>query len=699
MTLEEYRYNLLQEVKISAEYNRTYPEKEFVLYLFEKLVEAEDISDTVECYHEGFGKRRRKIRFDGYSYDDADNSIALLYVDYDGAEEMSTLTGTQLDSMFQQQLAFVEEVLYGDLLERMESASPAYDFGLLLREKNVNQEITKFKLYVLTDKKKSNQIISLPSSSMGRTPVEFHVWDIQRFFEVDSSKRGKENISIDITDFCQSGLNCLRAFQNEDKGYVSYLAIVPGEFLADLYLQYGSKLLEGNVRSFLSVKGNVNKGIRTTILSEPHNFFTYNNGIAVTASHASIVNTNNGLFIKSIDDMQIINGAQTTASLASCKHKDKADLGQIYVPMKLTVVEAEYEEKLIPNISKFSNSQNKVSEADFFSSHPFHVRIEQLSRREPAPAVGGNQYMTIWYYERTRGQYLQEQMKMTIGERRKFQLRNPKAQLITKTDLAKYINTYNEKPHIVSLGAQRNMRDFATHIDSSWNKNDTIFNRNYFKKVIVLAIIFRETEKMVFKADWYEQGYRANIVTYAIAKLFHLIRLSHQSKALDINRIWQNQKLYLELSKELIEISYEALQFMTDSQRPIQNVTEWCKKAECWTMFSKTKHILSDAFEKSLIYKNVIEGDEDDARKTQMLDKKLDVEYQVVELGGAYWEKLLNEGRLKGLLNPTEISILSVAAKMEKTGRVPSSRQAKIIMEVKKRLYEEGVNIDTGTDT
>ena len=44
------------------------------------------------------------------------------------------------------------------------------------------------------------------------------------------------------------------------------------KFLAKIYCKYGSKLLQGNIRAFLSVRGKVNKGIRETIIKHPGKF-------------------------------------------------------------------------------------------------------------------------------------------------------------------------------------------------------------------------------------------------------------------------------------------------------------------------------------------------------------------------------------------------------------------------------------------
>ena len=233
--------------------------------------------------------------------------------------------------------------------------------------------------------------------------------------------------------------------------------------LANIYLAHGTQVLEGNVRAFLSVRGKVNRGIRKTILSEPEKFFLLNNGITVTSSGIETEIRAEGLLIKEINDLQIVNGGQTTASLANAIVKDKVDLSNVQVMMKLSVLSShEVAVKLVPEISRASNSQNKVDEADFFSNHPFHIKIEELSKKILAPAVDGNQYQTAWFYERARGQYTVAQMKLTVGQAKSFQLKNPKQQVINKTDLAKYMMTYDGYPHESSKGAQSVMRKFSS---------------------------------------------------------------------------------------------------------------------------------------------------------------------------------------------------------------------------------------------
>ena len=128
--------------------------------------------------------------------------------------------------------------------------------------------------------------------------------------------------------------------------------------------------------------------------------------------------------------MQIINGGQTTASLASARIKDGAALDHIYVQMKLTIIKNN-DAEFIRNISKFSNSQNKVTSADLNSNHPFYTRMEEFSRKIYAPPALGKTYQEIWFFERARGQYEQPMMKMTKAKREEYQRVRPKDKKFT----------------------------------------------------------------------------------------------------------------------------------------------------------------------------------------------------------------------------------------------------------------------------
>jgi hypothetical protein len=271
------------------------------------------------------------------------------------------------------------------------------------------------------------------------------LWYLERFFDLFNSSNS-ESIQINVSDYGINGIQCLKANMTDCDEYDAYLAIVPGKFLADIYLKHGSRLLQGNVRAFLSLKNNVNKGIRKTIIGEPKKFFTYNNGIATIAE--SIELSDDRTKILSLCGLQIINGGQTTASMASAVvKKDNELLDNIFVPMKLTVLKSKREideteadrkyNEMIQKISECANSQTKVTPADFYSNHKFHTMMEtlSLSAKNFAPPANGDPFPTVWFYERSRGKWEQEQMKLNQSQRDKYISKFPKNQVIKKEQL------------------------------------------------------------------------------------------------------------------------------------------------------------------------------------------------------------------------------------------------------------------------
>src|SRR5690606_28553695 len=258
--------------------------------------------------------------------------------------------------------------------------------------------------------------------------------------------------------------------QTENSDYQSWLAIIPGIALADIYEQYGARLLEQNVRSFLQFTGKINKGIRKTILDDQHMFMAFNNGIAATAEEVSIttLSDNQGYAIANVKDFQIVNGGQTTASIYHTWKRDKVDISNVFVPVKLTIVKnRENFSEIVGRIAEYANTQNKVSASDLSSNKENHVLFEKLSRTIWAPPISGESHQTRWFFERSRGQYRNERARngITPSKRKQFDKQNPRGQMFTKELMAKYINTYEEVyngkrlvigPHIVVRGSQKN---------------------------------------------------------------------------------------------------------------------------------------------------------------------------------------------------------------------------------------------------
>ncbi len=688
MDAQEFRKDFLENVKAEAAATGEGSCASFVESMAQYLVEAEVLPDFVPSFYTNTTSRRKVYRVDGYVFDEFDYTMNLIIADYDGTEER-TMGKSASSINFQRLAVFVDQALNTRLYKEIEMSTPCADLIDLLRLEK--ERIRKYRLIIFTDADVSNTLKTLETLDIGGVQAECQIWDIDRVFRVCCSDLGRQNIEIDFREYIPEGIPCLEASSAATAEYNSYLCIIPGEVLADIYDKYGSQLLEGNVRSFLSTKVAVNKKIRETILKCPSMFFAFNNGVSATAMDVQLEHTANGTRIVSARDFQIINGGQTTASLSNTRHKDKADLQGIYVQMKLTEIDEsdmDRSTELVRNISRSSNSQNKVTDADFFSTHPFHIRMEQHSRRIFAPAEAGAQYETKWFYERAKGQFLQAQMRLTPAKKKQFLLQNPKSKVITKTDLAKVRNTWNEMPHIVSKGAQTNFMKFAELIDDAWASDNIQFSERYFTETVALVILFKHLEALIPKQEWYEHGYRANIVTYSLALLHQLIRKQFKNMELDLQSIWQRQSVPDVVTKVLEQISEQVFYKITDPNRPTINVTQWCKREACWKSIQDIELMLPAEFENVLIGKAEIKAADKAAKKDQKILSEVDAQIKVLEYSASQWKLLYAFAEQKKMASPEETTALKYACQIP--NKMPSGYQSQRLLALLERALSEG---------
>lgn len=687
MNLEEFRKEIIENVSAQAAASEEFRHSAFVEHCLHLLEDADEVADAQCCFYRGTGSKNRNSGVDAYSLDEADGSVRLFVANFDGTADAESLTHTDAKAWFSRLQTFCEDSFSGKLVREIEESAPGYGLASLLNQARTG--ITRLRFYLLTDSVISTRIRDLPETVVSEIPTESHIWDVSRFFRVFESRTGKDDLEVDFTAMLPGGLQCIAA-SVESTQYQAYLCVIPAEVLASIYETYGSRLLEGNVRSFLTVRGKVNKGIRNTILHRPDMFFAFNNGIACTASSVEVSNAKDGLRLLKAADLQIVNGGQTTASLASAVRNDRASLKSVFVQMKLSVVAPEESGEVIPEISRCANSQNKVSEADFFSNHEFHRRIEQISRRLWTPAAGGAQYETHWFYERARGQYLNEQTNLTAAERKKFQLLNPRQQVITKTDLAKFENTWRQLPHVVSQGAQKNFLAFSSYAADEWNRNADQFNDDYFKRLVAKAILFRITEKIVSEQSWYQGGYRANIVTYSLAKLSNMIDEQCSQHTLDMRQLWTEQSLPRALQSILESIAKAMFDVIVNPDSAFQNVTEWCKKEICWKRAAQTEIEVNLGRQ---LHSILLDKEEDRnlqrmSKKGQRVDDGIENQRLVLDLGPIYWTTVRKWAREQSVSSPDEDGILAVAASIPR--KIPSEKQSWRLIQIKERLELEG---------
>lgn len=722
MKVEDYRELIHEDIEFARKASDSSSQDEFLLYAAGLLVNGEEFDDFVECHYEGITRRNGKMAIDGYSKDETDGSLCLFISDYRGAHADDSILSDEINSAFKKIRLFVEEATKHELYYDMHGTDVAIDLARDLYYGSA--EFTKYRFYLLTDAYNRQRSKTIKDELIGDKNVEMNVWDITRLYDLVCSKAQKESVEIQLSDFGFKGIPCVKAvdYKNveadieipvkyddleseEDNGipenivtYASYLAVVPGQVLNDLYLEYGSKLLEGNVRSFLSVRGKVNKSIQNTIKNYPEMFFAYNNGIAATATDVETVMTSEGLVITRIKDLQIVNGGQTTASIANtlltAKKNENVDLSQLYVPMKISVLEHSMAEKIIPKISEYSNSQNKVDASDFFSNHPFHIRMEEYSRKTPIPAVGGNQFQQYWFYERTRGQYNQGKMKFLTksSQLKKYMDRYPEKMVITMLDLARYMEIYEGSPDVVSKGKQKTLQIFADKIKRDWATSNERYNAFYYKRVVAIAIMYKCTDEIVKQTEWYKEkrSYKANIVAYTLSLIFYYVHYNRKGYEIDFDRIWNLQDIYEELEDQIRVLSKEVYEFIT-GPRDTENVTEWCKKEICWSKAKAKIWTFNDPFIYTLVSKDTVDAEAKEEKATRKIENEVDALKEIMGRGPEYWKKMLEWGQTNKLLSEKEISILQMVINMNRTCRIPSDKQAKVVMQARRRLINEGM--------
>ncbi len=680
MTVDEFAQDFFQEIVGQSDAEGEFAEDVFFERFCEHLTDAGEIETADRA---AFVAPGRGIRVDGYGGDPIDSdsgTLSLIVSDFHQARETGRLVETEMNAIFRRLLNFLRKALDPDWRNALEETSPAFGLADLIARRW--SAVDKVRFFLISNRELSDRVDRRDAEELDERTVTYSVWDIRRLHRFATMGHGREDINIDLEQDFGGALVVLPAQQ---AGHESYLTVVPGPVLANIYDRWGARLLEQNVRVFLQARGKVNKGIRKTLETEPSMFFAYNNGITATAEAIAVDEVEGRRLLRRLKNFQIVNGGQTTASI-HVAHRGKVDLSQLFVQMKLSVVGPKQAEVIVPKISEYANSQNRVNAADFFANHPFHIRMEEFSRRIYAPSPDGTFRQSKWFYERARGQYADARALLTTAKRRKFDLENPRSQLLSKTDLAKFLNVWHRYPHRVSLGAQKNFALFAKDIGEAWQKEPDRFNEAWYREAVAKAIVFRACEKIVSGQPWYKGGYRANVVAYAIAKMAHDV--GEMKCAVDFQPIWDRQAPNDAMESGLARVAEAVHRVLVNPPSTISNVTEWAKKQACWDRASKLEIEWPKEFLDELIS---IEEENAAARAARREQKQLgsiEAQISVTEAGPEFWADALAWGRKRRLLTHTETGILTLAAQIPR--KVPSPAQSERVVKTLLKLQEEG---------
>jgi flagellar motor component MotA len=569
---------LLQDIRSEQLSNE---EGGFLEQLFTKqavnlLSDGGETADVRITFHESIVPRNRH-KINAYAIADNYETLDLFVTVFKSTEVPVRLQKSDIDNAAKLLLSFLKKADNKEYANSLEESSEIFDFAHTFSvSAELREDLVRINIFILTDGIYNGEIPA--QKELNEIPVFFRVIDLNYLFNISE----KEYVPIEI-DFEQDGFEvpCIKA-DIDNPEYQSYLALIPGHALVSIYEQYGARLLEQNVRSFLQFTGKINKGIRNTILKEPHMFLAFNNGIAGTADDLKLKKTENGYLIESIKDLQIVNGGQTTASIYHTWKKDKADIKDIVIQVKLSIIKDKNNfSEIVSRIAEYANTQNKVSISDLSSNTPFHIELEKLSRSIWASPIDGQSYQTRWFYERARGQYRNARLRegTTKAKLKAFDLKNPKKQFFTKEELAKCINTWNEVyiedklvigPHIVVRGSQKNYAQFIAY--SIPETPDT----KYFEDTIAKTILFRTSEKLYGIKPNSIGDMRYITVPYTLALLSF-------KKGVEINLadIWKRQGISEELKTSIYSSMLQVEQFIKDNA-PGSLYGEWAKKVECW---------------------------------------------------------------------------------------------------------------------
>lgn len=508
------------------------------------------------------------LRLSGFAVSDDADQIDLFVSIYGGLDTVEPIPDAEIKAAAEQCLRFLAKAVEGRLTTAIDPSDDAYEFILTIQD--CYPELEQIRVYVLTDRQAKSKSFK-PRDVSGKS-VRLEVMDIERLYRHWAEGKPRDELVVNFEEVCGAPLPCVYVpGENDDYDYA--LTAIPGAALRLIYERYGARLLEANVRSFLSQTGKVNKGIRDTLRDAPERFMAYNNGIVLVADSAALARTGDGSAgIASLTGMQIVNGGQTTASIYFTERKERhIDLSRVRVPAKIIVMRAhdpEAEEALISDISRFANTQNVVKISDLSANKPFHVELEKLALSTYLPDGVGR-----WFYERAAGSYnvMLARDGATPARLKALKEAIPPGRKIIKTDLAKYVNAWAAKPHLVSLGSQKNFERFMADLAVS---APPPLDAPAYKRLIAQVILFKGIQKAV-KAGGY-QSFQANITAYTVAILSRLL-----ADRLSLDAIWQRQSLSPQLQQYAGEVARVVDEALRDSAGA-RMVSEWAKKEDCW---------------------------------------------------------------------------------------------------------------------
>lgn len=672
MNLKEFAQDFIDTARTSAELSGTDYESEIVQSILDYMSDSGEVISPIRCNY-----RKSRCRINAYDYNSEAESLDLFYF-----EKADTIAGKINDSKvyqgFNYIMKFYRDSLNGTLLQNIPDNDRNGEVEEVVRlVQSSKGNISQLRVFFLTDGLTDPGVVPASvESDDGEYIIEYIVWDMQRVYQQHNIRAGKEKVEIDFPTNYNTELQCLK--MNEQNPYVdAYLAIIPGKTLARIYKQYQHALLEKNVRTFLQFKGKVNKEIRKTLRERPDMFFSFNNGISTTASEVEFTENDGTLYITRLYDWQIVNGGQTTASIAASLSDRSVDLSKVFVPMKVSVIkDTAHADEIVKSISVSANSQTAIKNSDLSANDQYLVDMENCSRSIWVPN-GSNKPVCKWYFERTRGQYLDQLAQLNGYDEKSFRIEYPKNQKVTKTDIAKYEVSWRQRPYDVCKGAERNYVTFVAEI----KKDRPVITPAYYKRIIAECILFNTIDAIVRSKDL--GGYKANMNAYIMSSISIL-----SEGNLDFTYIWEHQEVQPEVARKIELLVPVVWKHLTETATGLQssNVSEWSKKTDCWSRL-KLKLADIEKFSEEYLQKEI---NEDGSFLNESQQNKIK---EAESYPAQYWFALADWAKSNNAMTPIDRhSAYNFGTLRSQNKPFKSLKQALTALRIAKMAKEQGFN-------
>lgn len=574
----------------------------FSSYVFSMLNTSEMRDEIIECDY--FSELDDEtIKLNGYALVEGGTELSLFVCDYFDQLQNTTLNPDIIKKRLRGLIYFIE-MSQENISTNFDPGHPIDDLNHELYD--TKHDLQLINIYVVTngliqDKKFEDYNINHPNT----IAYNYKFYDLEDLMRIEATLgQIEKSVNIDFQEFNINPTALQEKFHSPRLKYRSFTFNLPANIIAQLYHIHGTTILDSNVRAYLQATGRVNKGIKFTITDHPEIFFAYNNGLSVIARDIEIEEFDSHCVIKKITDFSIINGGQTSATLNTLFANNENELSKAKVQVKLTIIDdAKDKENYITNISRYANTQNPIRNSDLASSHPYFINLEKISEKISIPNSEDNKH---WYFERMRGSYKEKKRKLTSSQQKLFTKSFPLNKKFGKTDLAKYINSFEHLPYLVSKGAENNFTAFENHTMVSYHINES----NY-PTVIAKAIIFRETEKLLKENKSKFPAHRNIITNYAVSTLSYF----HEN-IISFDKIWENQEIDQILKNQLFKIAQLVNTHIRNPPNN-QNIGEYAKSKLCWETFI-------DNYDKSLVEKTTVKDTKKESYKKN-LDTNLEI--------------------------------------------------------------------------